>query len=67
MVIWKHWTNYFLQYPNLIFGDIDENTSIKGITITDNVSKSDNSVTINSGTKLYLKNANRLVVDADQP
>jgi len=55
-----------LEYPNLIFEDIDENTSIKGIVaITDNVSICNNSVlTINSGTKLYLKNANRLVVDA---
>ena len=55
-----------LQYPNLIFDDIDENNSVKGIVaVTDTVSIGNNSVlTIHSGTKLYLKNASRLVVDA---
>lgn len=55
-----------LQYPNLFFADINVNTTMKGIVaVTDNVSITNNStLTIHSGTKLYLTNDSRLVVEA---
>ena len=55
-----------LDYPNLLFENICNTRTIKGIVaITDNVSITNNSIlTIQSGTKLYLKNDSRLLVDA---
>lgn len=55
-----------LKYPNLFFADINVNTTMKGIVaVTDNVSITNNStLTIHSGTKLYLTNDSRLVVEA---
>jgi tetratricopeptide (TPR) repeat protein len=54
-----------LQYPNLVFEDIDDNISLKGIVaITEDVSITNNSIlTIQTGTKLYLINTSRLTVD----